>query len=508
MTQTAPVQKHPRYPSSAPVDVVAGAEIMQQLPLLNISVGGVFIRTSQPLATGSPVRLRLHAGVPLGLLGHVVHVIDEAASARKSHPAGMGVQFDAVSAPTLALLQQFVEGLAAQGRRERARRYAVRFLDQATVHVHVDRALVADLWSEGLKQGGLYVANGEVMAPPLGALVKVMIGSLELSAEVVHLDRGGAGLQLKDLEGAKRTALDRFLDGSTEALAAKVHKPLGPPLGKVLAVARRLFMGIDDNDGFGAVGLPATAAEHEVRARFDGMRRLFGAPPPEASPPQRARIEAATRALDRLEPVVLARVAALRREAEIVNVPGGAAKVRAGDELKALFTAAGEHERRGERVEARAAWARILELAPEHPLAMKKLETINAALEAAQAMDLLDRAEVFADGMGMHEEAVTLAREAARLSRARTVRLRALRVFAKTSHLEEAVLLADELIDVDPADQHALQALVVLHERGKAWREAARAGEALLRLKPADIELQKRVKKIVELARKSLSGRG
>jgi hypothetical protein len=102
----------------------------------------------------------------------------------------------------------------------------------------------------------------------------------------------------------------------------------------------------------------------------------------------------------------------------------------------------------------------------------------------------------------MKDQAIDAAREAARLSRARPVQLRACRVLAKAGLPEEAIIIADALVAEDPKDVHALTALLTLHEKTNAWRDAARAGEALLRLKPGDAELTKRVKKAVDMARK------
>jgi tetratricopeptide (TPR) repeat protein len=499
-TPSTPVQKHPRYPTSAPVDLVlgAGAEIVKA-PLVNISLGGVFIRTDNAPPTGSPVRLRLHWGdIPLAFQGHVVHVIDPVAAAKKAHPAGVGVQFDSVAPSTLQQLTRLVDALAEEARREKARKSAVRFTDSLTVHVHVDRAVLTDLWNRGLKHGGLFA---EGPPPPFGTVVKVVMGTLELVAEVVHLDKSGAGLQLKDLEGAKKATLVRFLDGTADTLVHKENKPLGPPLEKVLVAARRLFTGIEEGDNFGALGLPITAHEHEVRQRSEGLRRLFSVPPTDASPPQRARIEAAQRALERIEPIAIARAAALRREAELVTVPDKQAQVRVDDEVRDLLAAAGNHERRGERNDAKRCLLRAVELAPDHPVARRRLDEVQGAIDAVNAMQLLDRADVFVAGTGMKDQAIASAREAAHLSRLRPVQLRACRVLAKAGRPEEAVTIAEALHAEDPKDVHALTALLTLHEKLSSWRDAARAGEALLRLKPGDADLTKRVKKAVDMAR-------
>lgn len=497
-TGPTPLQKHPRYLTTAAVDLVLGAEIVKA-PLVNISLGGVFIKTDKPPPTGSLVRVRLHWGdIPLAFQGHVVHVIDRHTAAKKAHPAGIGVQFEGIAPSTLHQLTRLVDALAEEARREKARKSAVRFADSVTVHVHVDRAVLTDLWNCGLKQGGLFA---EGAPPPYGTVVKVIMGTLELVAEVVHIDKNGAGLQLKDLEGAKKATLVRFLDGTADTLMHKENKPLGPPLEKVLVAARRLFTGIEEGDNFGALGLPITAAEHEVKQRAEGLRRLFSVPPSDASPPQRARIEAAQRALERIEPVAIARAVALRREAELVKVPDRQAQVRVDDEVRDLLASAGNHERKGERNDAKRCYLLAVELAPDHPVARRRLDDVTASIDSISAMQLLDRADVFVAGTGMKQQAIDAAREASRLSRARPVQLRACRVLAKAGLPEEAILIAEALVAEDPRDAHAQTALLTLHEKTQSWREAARAGEALLRLKVGDVELQKRVKKAVDMAR-------
>ncbi|HEY4220797.1 MAG TPA: PilZ domain-containing protein, partial [Myxococcota bacterium] len=161
-TQFSNVQKHPRYRLDTPVDIVTPAAEVVQLPLENISLGGAFIRTMAPPPPGSAIRLRLHsadAAITLGLSGRVVHVIDPGSPRSRTHPAGMGVQFEGLSDQTQQLLEKFVDGLVEAARIERARRSAARFLPPATVVVRDERTVVATLWAQGLDKGALYVES-------------------------------------------------------------------------------------------------------------------------------------------------------------------------------------------------------------------------------------------------------------------------------------------------------------------------------------------------------------
>ena len=515
-TRFAQVQKHPRYPLHAAVDIVTNAAAVEQLPLENISLGGVFIRTARPSPKGSTVRMRLRSlspgalspggtddGMTLGLVGRVVHVIDATTAAHKAHPPGMGVEFEGLSESTRAMLERLVDGLVDAARRERARRAAARYAPPSSVTVSDERAAVADLWTQGLEMGALFVESPS--SPAFGTSVTVTVGPLTLHADVVHVDHGrGFGLQLTDLQGRKRAALQAYVDGTAAAIDVEV-RVVGPPLGKVLACARRLFTGIDEDDPFGGIGLPSTADADEVRARCQGLVRLFSVPPQDASPPQAARVEAACRAAARLEPVLLARVAGLRKEAEAQQLPRvvGTLQVDVRDHVKELVLQAQALERQGERVPARKLYDKALEMAPDDAGVRARLASLNEQMDLARAADLVKSAEVFVNGVGMRDEALQRARQAVRLTKHRDIRLLALRVLVKAGEELEAQLLAEDLLDVDPRDPHALQVLLYLHERAKRWPAAARVGEALLRLKPADTDLQKRLKKIIENVRRS-----
>lgn len=508
--QPPAIQKHPRYRLQAPIDVLTALSEHKGLPLENISLGGAFICTDEPPPPGAKVKLSFGATDEvqenIQVVGRVVHVIDGRQSALKSHPPGMGVQFEGLSLESEARLKRLVDGLALRARRERVKRAGARFADHATVYVRPERELLAELWDESLKHGGLF-AEGD--APPFGTQLSVVIGPLHVRGEVVHVQGHGAGLQLKDWEGAKAEAVRRFIARETDAIVFRDDsRPVGPPLGKVLAVVRRLFGGLEEDDPLGALGLPPTAHENEVKNRAEGLRRLFAVKPPGATPPQLARIDAALRAVARVEPLALARVAAIRREAELA-VAGRAGEKekeeRLRDDAKKLVAEATSLELRGMRVEARRCLERALELVPGDENAQRRLDSLNHLIDVARAADLLSSAEVFVLGVGMKEQAIRHAREAARLVNVREVRLRAIRVLAKAGQTGDAELLAQELLEQDPRDALALQALMIIYEKTRQWREAAQAGEALVRLKPGDPDLARRVKRIVEEARRQKS---
>jgi len=501
------VQKHPRYRLNAAVDLVTAAASIETAAADNISLGGIFVRTTTPPPMASPVRLRLRPTIDsaIGLFGTVVHVVDADTAAVRALPMGAGIQFQGLPPQTVLLLRRFVEGLALQATLEAELSAPARFI-ATTVEVKTPRAVLQALWTRGLQHGGLFAA-GE--APPLGTVVRVFIGPIELLGEVVHLGQeggvAGAGLHLKDLQGPKLEGLLRFLDGTVDALHAREARPNSAPLAKVLAAARRLFVGIDDNDPCGGLGLPETATVDDVSARVALLRRVFASAPADASPPQVARIASALKTLDSLEPVVLARVAALRHTAELATRLPSRVFARGTavdpDTVTALLAEAGDLERRSHHGQAKKVLERALELAPDDETVQRRLAAVDRALDLARAIDLLDKAEVIIH-VEMQDQAVENALEATRLSSAREIHLRAIRLLARASKLSLATSLAEDLVQSDPRDHHALQALMILHEKAERWADALSVGEALLRLKPADSELQKRVKKLASNARR------
>jgi hypothetical protein len=85
---------------AAQVDAGAAAD---HCNIENISVGGLFLRTSSPMPLGMPVRVDLtKAGqrVPLSVSGRVVSVVTEAEAAKHDVAAGVGIELDPMSADT------------------------------------------------------------------------------------------------------------------------------------------------------------------------------------------------------------------------------------------------------------------------------------------------------------------------------------------------------------------------------------------------------------------------
>jgi Tfp pilus assembly protein PilZ len=80
----------------------------------NISVGGLFIRTTSPMPIGMPVRVDLTKpgfASSLQVCGRVVSVVSEADSERLDSPPGVGIEFDPMPIDQEKQLHALLRGL-------------------------------------------------------------------------------------------------------------------------------------------------------------------------------------------------------------------------------------------------------------------------------------------------------------------------------------------------------------------------------------------------------------
>lgn len=92
------------------------AEADDDFAIENISVGGLFIRTSTAMPIGMPVRVDLlkpgsKSGGVLTLSGRVVTVVTEGEAARQDIVAGVGIEFDAMPLETEKRLHALLRDL-------------------------------------------------------------------------------------------------------------------------------------------------------------------------------------------------------------------------------------------------------------------------------------------------------------------------------------------------------------------------------------------------------------
>lgn len=94
---------------------LANREELKEAWSVDISKGGMFIRTEDPPVHGT--RLEIQFQLPDGrllLTAEVVHVVDPESARAFNQPAGVGVQFVDLSKEVREKIEQYVEGLAAR----------------------------------------------------------------------------------------------------------------------------------------------------------------------------------------------------------------------------------------------------------------------------------------------------------------------------------------------------------------------------------------------------------
>ena len=83
----AAVQQHPRFPVETPAQLFM-PNTMQEAPLFNVSLGGLFVRSAQLWEPGT--RVQTVFALPDGAINalcSVVHVVPPQVSTERGHPA-------------------------------------------------------------------------------------------------------------------------------------------------------------------------------------------------------------------------------------------------------------------------------------------------------------------------------------------------------------------------------------------------------------------------------------
>jgi Domain of unknown function (DUF4388)/PilZ domain len=135
-------------------------------------------------------------------------------------------------------------------------------------------------------------------------------------------------------------------------------------------------------------------------------------------------------------------------------------------------------------------------LAPTDDDVRRRLMKVNESIDAAQANALLERA------LRGAPNAVDLARRATQLRPARDVLLRSLGVFARAGAHDEIADVAEQLLELDPNDEGALRTLLDANISMERWIVAAQAAQALVRKHPQDAQLQEKLQKVLQQARR------
>ncbi|MFN7133958.1 MAG: PilZ domain-containing protein, partial [Myxococcales bacterium] len=115
-------RRHNRVPASGlSTHYKVRNSVVLGMPVENISVGGLFVRTDTPLPVGHPLLLELvlpGSTSPVKLSGRVVTVSKPAGAREAPRPVGMGIRFDPLPDATYRQLEQLVRGLSAAAGQE------------------------------------------------------------------------------------------------------------------------------------------------------------------------------------------------------------------------------------------------------------------------------------------------------------------------------------------------------------------------------------------------------
>lgn len=390
---------------------------------------------------------------------------------------------------------------------------------------------------EDISLGGMFIRT--LLPAPAGTAVRLRLpldrdDALSLHGRVVHVidetvsrakaRAPGMGVQFDGLSSDTARSLARFVDAlvalqredrlARDAAPTVWAVPQRHELAAVVGEAARLLACVGTKDAYGALALSPAATDEEVATRVSELALVFSPPHPDASPAEHALLEGAVRAVAALALTLLPpTIVGEPIEPALSDVfapflspepPPGSVAPRAPDpsddvlreELTELIAEAEFLASAGRPEEAQATLLDARGLAPDHTGVQRRLASLADTMDAAHANALLDGAERLP-----RDQRVSRALKASRVSSSRPVLLRAMRMLASAGALNDMLAVAEHLADLLPDDELPLFAILQVNERARRWPAAARAGEALLRLRPDDLALHERVTALAAAAR-------
>ncbi|MFO8056186.1 MAG: TIGR02266 family protein [bacterium] len=194
----------------------------------NISKGGLFIKTRNPLKPQTVIEINLKLPEredPLNLVGEVVHVIDPETADAQGWDPGIGVQFVDFEEGAHQELEEYVASLYKEEpdtRTEDRRRHSRRAV-RLKVRFPSEDVLQQD-YSEDMSRGGIFIQTNK--ARQVGdqfilTLVHPTTGrELEIPGEVVRVSTEdpqvpgsvtGMGIRFLEMDREKHKAIEEFL---------------------------------------------------------------------------------------------------------------------------------------------------------------------------------------------------------------------------------------------------------------------------------------------------------
>ena len=115
-------RKHPRKRVTLEIHYVHLDDFFYDYAI-NLSRGGMFIRTTKPLPVGSQVKLRFEvpgSGKEIQTPGRVVRIVSEHSGA--GEPGGMGVAFEGIAASDVRLINRLWDRAAAPRKKSKPKK--------------------------------------------------------------------------------------------------------------------------------------------------------------------------------------------------------------------------------------------------------------------------------------------------------------------------------------------------------------------------------------------------
>lgn len=166
-----------------------------------------------------------------------------------------------------------------------------RFVNPAEILIEtVGRDDLRSFWMSDISKGGMFVRTE--YAPPLQARVQVTLrtpeGTLTMVAEVVHVltpeeartygREPGVGLQFVDLPPETEEAIQRYVEGVANSIAASAPPPTEDlDRQALLSEATTFLQRFEDDDLYGALDLSPLASTPEVAERVKALLAHFSA---------------------------------------------------------------------------------------------------------------------------------------------------------------------------------------------------------------------------------------
>jgi uncharacterized protein (TIGR02266 family) len=218
----------------------ADVQLFREFYTKDLSRGGVFVCTPQPLPTGTEVELLLtppqSGEATIALEGRVAHVVAPAPASPGTSP-GMGIEFTALTLEKRAEIARYVDALAAQRTTEKLGR--VRPMPTAQIRFDSPVDFLRMVRGE-LRRRQLFVESEDPR--PVGTLLRVhLLGPhlaepIELHGEVTSAVspaeatqkglRSGMHLRLTDLTDEFLADIERALTRSGTTAAASTPPPV------------------------------------------------------------------------------------------------------------------------------------------------------------------------------------------------------------------------------------------------------------------------------------------